>query len=346
MVMSLLLATLVFLLPQDDPADVDTWGKVIPDPPEFFYASDVVPRVRELLEESILAAAGEWGNFGPLEYWVTGIDVKAAEELGDRYCSRRLAKGNLGHRQARETASEREIAQALNGCRKGHSFVNGLAEMAAKTAAAIEAGQPNLDASRNGMRDWNVHLLSSSYPVGFAGLFDIPFADNQTVAFHEYFHVVQHAHIDSFDYEERDELLGPMWWVEGGAEYMAQTTTQRLCDTGVLTASTWHPLAQRMQWKLDEVKRWINANPGLKVSEIPYGEEQNTGYSYGAWAHAYLSKKAGSMALLETFYPNLNDLGWEGSFTHTYGMTTEDFIAEFDQFLSLSIDKQLEVLGD
>ena len=49
-------------------------------------------------------------------------------------------------------------------------------------------------------------------------------------------------------------------------------------------------------------------------------------------------------ALLEEFYPNLNQLGHDGAFLHTYDMTMEDFINEFDNFVSLPIEEQLQIL--
>ena len=70
----------------------DTWGQEIDTPVEFIYASDVPSRVRELLEEAITAATVEWGNFGPTEYWVAGLDTAAAQQLGDQFCSRRDAR--------------------------------------------------------------------------------------------------------------------------------------------------------------------------------------------------------------------------------------------------------------
>ena len=59
----------------------DPWGKEIDQAPKFFYASDVAPQVKELLEEAILAAAEEWGNYGPLEYWVAGFTRPAEGEV-------------------------------------------------------------------------------------------------------------------------------------------------------------------------------------------------------------------------------------------------------------------------
>ena len=52
----------------------------------------------------------------------------------------------------------------------------------------------------------------------------------------------------------------------------------------------------------------------------------------------------GPDALLESFYANLNDLGWEESFVQTYGTSSVAFINEFDEFLNLPLTQQLAIL--
>ena len=57
------------------------WGEICADPPKIFYAADVPESVRQWLDQALVAATKEWGNYGPLEYWVAGVDRKASEEL-------------------------------------------------------------------------------------------------------------------------------------------------------------------------------------------------------------------------------------------------------------------------
>ena len=317
------------------PSLTGEWGNTTTLPPGFFYASDVSSQVKRCLEEAFYAAMKEWGNYGPLEYWVTGRDVGAAEELVDRYCLRRIARGEL----------------SLENCMRSHT-AKFLTDWARTVTENIPLGKRSNNAGRNGQREWGIHQFSSSYPLGFAGLIGASKADDQKTVFHEYFHAVQHAHVDSLDYAERDRLLGPVgddgtqypWWGEGAAEYMAQTVSQRLRDLGVLSPSDWDSLATRMQGKMERVQDYLEADLDIGLAEIPYGEDQNIAYDYGAWAHAYLARYHGAKTLLGTFYPQLNDLGWEGAFRHTYGMSSEEFITEFDEFLKLSISDQLAVL--
>ena len=62
---------------------------------------------------------------------------------------------------------------------------------------------------------------------------------------------------------------------------------------------------------------------------------------------AYLTNKVNNQnVLLDTFYPNLKELGFEGAFNLTFGYTSEEFYEEFDTFLQLPIEEQLEIIPD
>ena len=52
----------------------------------------------------------------------------------------------------------------------------------------------------------------------------------------------------------------------------------------------------------------------------------------------------GTDALLDSFYADLNGLGWEESFVRTYGMGSVAFIDEFEEFLNLPLTEQLAIL--
>lgn len=110
-----------------------------------------------------------------------------------------------------------------------------------------------LDATASGTG--RIHLFGSSYPLGYAGLLGIPFADDQKTPFHEYFHALQHAYIFTLDKNIGDDMMGLMWFVEGGAEFMSQTATQRLRDADASTNSKWAALAERMRWKMEEIQK-------------------------------------------------------------------------------------------
>ena len=92
---------------------------------------------------------------------------------------------------------------------------------------------------------------------------------------------------------------------------------------------------------IDGVSSKVNLDGTVKGNIIP---DTNVAYDIGAWGHAYLAYKFGSDTLLDTFYPNLQKLDWEGAFERAYGMSSEDFYEEFKNFLNLPLKEQLSIL--
>ena len=314
----------------------ESWGQPTDTIPEFFYADDIGPEVRAALEQAFVAATGEWGNYGPLEYWVVGADLASAEALLERYCERRDKRGD----------------ESFSDCKQYSTQSSDFLEWAERAAEMVRTGKPFLDAARTGYAHWGIHLFSSSYPQAWAGVGRVPIEDNQTVLFHEYFHAVQHAHLRPSwprDWEKRKQLMGPVWWHEGGAEFMAHATTEKLRESGALPRESRHlswnwDIEKEMRSKMEKGLSWLADNPGIMMAEIEYGPDKNIAYHLGSWAIAYLCDKAGPNVLLKTFYPLLNELGWEGAFIETFGMTPDEFYSEFDQFLALPIEEQVKIL--
>lgn len=322
--------------PRDEDTVSDTWGQIIETPPEFFFAADLSDDVRHGLTNTLLAATAEWGNYGPLEYWVLGTDPEAAQDLSELLCKRRM---QLGH------WDESECLRQQTATNVNHGFESYRRVGADAVANEIASGSMGW----NGNRDWGVHFYTSSYPLGFDNRFGSSPGGEQVTVFHEYFHAVQQAHIQTRDHDERLRLMGPMWFGEGGAEYMAQTTTRRLWATGKLPLidnDSLGSLEQCFVRKMRNGKSTIaRTSPGVKLGDITYDNDTSpAGYDLGCWAIAYLLNKQGQTALLETFYPMLNEHGWEGAFQETFGMSSDDFYAVFDTFLKQPLADQLAVL--
>ena len=163
---------------------------------------------------------------------------------------------------------------------------------------------------------------------------------------------MQHAYIHTKNRNKRKELLGPVWFNEGAAEYMAQVTLRKSFQDGSLTQihekNRWpFVFRKQMERKIKEGLRKLASSKcsGLKMQDLTYQKPcDGAHYDLGTWAHAYLVHKHGSEVLLETFYPNLEELEWEGAFVKTYGMAPEEFYAEFEQFLKQPTSQQMAVL--
>ena len=265
-----------------------------------------------------------------------GTDLEAAKDLTELFCERRSQRGDSEKSQC--------LSENLDPNEK-HRFEY----YRQKGADAIAREKAGGSMGRNGKRGWGIHLFISSYPLGFDKLFGSSPGGEQKSVFHEYFHAVQHAHLQTSDPDERRALLGPVWSSEGGAEYMAQTTVRKLWASGKLTTidnSGLSSFEQSFENKMKSGKNTIEEHcPGTKLHELTFDNDcSGAAYDLGAWAYAYLLNKVGQEALLDTFYPSLNELGWEGAFQKTFGMSSEDFSAEFDLFLEKPLAEQLAIL--
>jgi hypothetical protein len=148
--------------------------------------------------------------------------------------------------------------------------------------------------------------------------------------------VVQSAHIATRNHAERQELMveNP-WWSEGGAEYMAQLLYSR--QSGVDSGY----LKERMSWKMDSKSR---LEEGEDFTEIPYSERAIIAYDLGTWFIAYLIHQVGEETYSVSFFDDLNDLGWEGSFVENFGVSSLSMLDDFETFLQEPLSEQLEII--
>ena len=320
------------IFPQDDIFGRDAnSGNFI----EVFTAADVSEKAKQAVVETLAAASGVWGSSGRLEYWVLGADRDAALQLGLKFCERRVARGQMTRRDCLADNDNRD-----------HGFLM-YQEIGAK---ALATGMPSGSAGHNGGAEWGFHRMTSSLPLGFAGVLDIAGEDEQVTIFHEYWHSVQNSFIQTTNHRKRHKLMGPVWFVEGSAVAMAELTTAELRESGKLrkrnnASYPWRSLERRMTEKMKLIQSKRKTCP----TSLPnsYDDDcRQLAYEGGAWAIAYLIKRKGRDVLLESFHPKVEKLGWEAAFQKVFGQSSREFKAEFETFLDLRIDEQLKVLKD
>lgn len=300
---------------------------------EVFVAADVPESVRRGVTETLAVAVETWGSSGKLEYWVLGTDRDAALALGETFCERRVAHGDMTKRDC--------MRDRFN---KDHGFLS----YQLIGEKAIASGSPSMSAGHNGGSEWGFHRYSSSLPFGFAGKLDVAGEGDQLTVFHEYWHSIQQASITATDHKTRQEQMGPVWFAEGSAVAMAELTTERLWAQGKLpkwnnTGRPWPDLRSRMASKME----FIRANREQCKSVLPNTYEGICGqfaYESGGWAIAYLMHKHGFDVLRTSFHPRVAELGWEGAFQATFGQSSAAFTEEFQIFLDLPLQEQLKIL--
>ncbi len=121
----------------------------------------------------------------------------------------------------------------------------------------------------------------------------IPGDEDLKTVLHEYWHAVQHSFISTLDYEVRDHLMGPVWFVEGSAEYMAQYGHQKLAleeRLPTVPEGDWpFTFESQMENKLFIVDDALSGEcEGRDLVSIETYQDSCSylGYELGAWAIA------------------------------------------------------------
>jgi hypothetical protein len=303
---------------------------------EVFVAEDLSPEVGQVVLTTLEEASTEWGLYWPVEYWILGVDEAAGVKLVTEFCERReeLGQWDFDDCMDREAGSEQ------------YSMI----EYQQLGAEALATGEYFSTAGWNGTPEWGIHRFASTQPWGLTGVGGIPGDEDVKTVLHEYWHAVQHSFISTTDREARDELMGPVWFVEGSAEYMAQHGHHTLSSEGRLPQvpkGDW-PFAfeSQMEGKLFGIDAESGECGSRNLISIETYEDpcSGLGYEMGAWAIAYLVDLTTTDVLLEELHPMVEKLGWKGAFENAAGMSLEEFDAEFMRFMERSDAERLQIL--
>lgn len=306
---------------------------VVPTPElvvTVFTASDLDPSVAQVVEKSLALAVEAWGLFWPTEYWVMGTDPEAGVALVEEFCERRIFYKQWSYEEcmARE-ASEQEYS-LLDFQRVG--------------ATALANNERMSSASWTGSPEWGIHRFASTIPWGLAGMMGVPGSEDVKTVFHEYWHAVQNSYVDtSILYKDREELMGPIWFIEGSAEYRASYLAGSLMANGQFPEVpsgewTWEfvPFMRNKLGYIDDELR--GTCQGVTLTQVTtYGTPCSypIGYEMGSWAIAYLEHRSKNPNILQdVFYPQLQEVGWNQAFETTFGQTVADFDTEFMTFFT------------
>ena len=315
---------------------VSTWGELSKTAPQYFYASDVPPLARERIEETLVVARTIWGNYGPLEVWVTGQKTMPSVDFISSYCNRR------------SQLYQEDKFKCLNENRNGwFEYARSRVANTTKPSKYSILGRTVVDDAV-----YDFHHIDLAEPLGFANVYPRKIGIDQVLVFHEFFHVVNNAHISNGpakngDENPRNAMLGPTWFMEGSAEFMSLRTVSELRASGDLPLYggllTSFDFKAEMSENMDNALKELAENPDLELTNATNFDGALV-YNLGSWAIAYLLHKTGPNALMDKFFPNLNRLGWYENFKQTFGMTPLHFLEEFDKFTYLDRAMQMQIL--
>ena len=301
-----------------------------------FVADDLSPTVGETVRATLEVASTEWGLYWPVEYWIFGVDETAGRGLVTQFCERRDDLGQWGFEDCmdREAGSEQ------------HAMI----EYQQLGAEALANGEIFGTAGWNGTPEWGIHRFSSSQPWGLTGVGGIPGDEDVKTVLHEYWHAVQHSFISTTDLRRREELMGPVWFREGSAEYMAQYGHHTFSSQGRLPQvpkGDWpFTFESQMEGKLFRIDDASGECQERDLISIETYDDpcSDLGYELGAWAIAYLVDLTEPNVLLDEFHPIVEELGWQEAFESVSNLSLDEFNSSFMGFMEKSHDERLNIL--
>ena len=313
------------------------WGKIVEFEPEWFFTSDVPESEKLKLKETLKIITDYFGLYGPIEIWSVGRYATSSQrkELDLIFCERRSTRKDFG------------------GSKNDYDNCVSLNEFESVQWSGI-----------NGRRNAGLHLFyhRNDWDWGDGINSDYRHWNIQTLT-HEYFHIVHLANL--FDHESYENLcgnskpieIGSTFWLEGSAVFYAEYLQRKLRSQGATIDNppTVDGQGENLKFIMKEFMTEIQDNRGACTKNNfmdfcgggPIVENPCHPYRYGPWGLAYVSHKINDPdAFWKTLLPLVNELGFEGAFQTTYGITLEQFNKEFTEFLELPIEEQLEIIPD
>ena len=145
-----------------------------------------------------------------------------------------------------------------------------------------------------------------------------------SVVAHEYAHIVQNYNGSSQIATPLGVGLGPIWLIEGGAEYLA---------TWVVTSERITDYASAREGRINQVKK-INAP--LRTVEDRGGARRAGGgseYTLGFFGTEFLARNyGGEQNILKYFRATATSRTWHDAFKETFGISRDEFYEKFEEY--------------
>ena len=179
------------------------------------------------------------------------------------------------------------------------------------------------------------------------------FNDPRKVVAHEYFHSYQTSHAvrmrggsDGASFEEVTNI-GPVWLVEGGAEYAAIKAA---------SAEGWMDWESQMRQRIENSKKILEQYPNFSIDDnstraqkaqneaISQSLGHTLTYIISPWAISYAISLSSHDSVMIDYWEDLEEFGYEESFRKNIGISLEEFYLRFRNFKTKSTDDQMEII--
>ena len=296
--------------------------------PTFYVAEGLDPdgSLVKYYRRGLDYAIDYFGNYGPYNIYLLGPSTK--QNIQDIFRARAETRAIPGIKRSKKDQVEAFLQQP-----------NILKEIAAVMAGEATGGLTWSDPQQRVYEDVTTNATERTKdPI-----------ENTSGALHEYHHVFQVAHSDSYADRSSDRNLNS-WMLEGVASYSTAIFTERLgltdfkrymLDLRTSGANIGRPgindfLSEKKVYQLDEESYWDE------------GKHPQVYYMLGAWATAYLIHVQGidEDTVLKDWYFDVLPMGKKTAFTKHMKMTPTEFYRKFDEFIRQADEEVMKIFQD
>ena len=274
-------------------------------------------------ERGLNYAINYFGNYGPYYVYLLGPGNK--QNILDIYTKRAKTRVNPNS----SNPEKKQVEEFLNRS-------NVISEIEAVSSGRAEGGLTWSDPPIRVYEDVTTNATErENNPI-----------ENTWGALHEYHHVFQIAHCDSYQERTSDRNLNS-WMTEGGATYSSAKFMEnlnlvdfkkymlelRVTGGNISQQGINDFFLSKTKWQLNNETYWEKGN---------YAQVY---YMLGAWATAYLIhvKGVAEVTVLKNWYFDIPRLGKSAAFEKHMGLPLNEFYGKFDSFIRQSDEEVMKI---
>ena len=168
--------------------------------------------------------------------------------------------------------------------------------------------------------------------------------DPRKISAHEFMHSYQATHTNNMTIQSPDLIPneGPVWFVEGSAEYAAiRSTSLKGWGNWRQMVNFHYALISSTVSKFPEISISMNETRANRKSLESREYAHVLTYEMGFWAVAFAISISSHDAVMVDYWDDIEEFGPTGSFEKNVGVDLETFYKLFDDFMEL--DKEVQV---
>ena len=280
----------------------------------------------ENYQRGLKYAIDYFGSYGP--YYIYLLGPGNEQSIRDIYRKRAESRANPN---ASESIEE-QIEEFLNR-------PNTVAEIDAVLAGKAEGGLTWSEPPRRVYEDVNTNAKErENKPI-----------ENTWGALHEYHHVFQVAHCDSYQERTSDHNFSS-WMAEGMATYSSAKFMENL---NLIDFKGYMLELRKTGGNIGEpgINDFLSGGKTWRLDDESYWEEGGSAqvyYMLGAWATAYLIHVQGvdEVTVLKNWYFDIPRIGKSAAFEKHTRLSLEEFYSRFDAFIRQSDDEVMKIFEE